>query len=86
MEICDVCKEEVGELQLTKKKDGYHFCFSCSTISWVVKELLQGKDFSQNSYQREGAYKFDYEKLIKVLLEEATKQIKNGKYETDKNR
>lgn len=79
VEICDVCEGEVGVLQLTHKKDGYHFCASCYTISWVVRELEHGKEYLSQEYYQKDSYKFDQDKLIQILLTEAKKQIKNQK-------
>jgi len=82
IEICDICGDEVGDFQKTHQGSltGHHVCFSCGTIRWILREIYHGKDYHKSEYYRKGNYKFDFDKIMKVVIDEAKSQLKNGKY------
>ena len=72
IQSCDICEGEVGELQITDKHE-YHICYACygyRFIAWA--------NANQSDYQKRGHYKFDYDKINKIVLEEMRQQVKAG--------
>jgi hypothetical protein len=72
IQFCDICENEVGELQITDKYDK-HICASCYDyrfIDWATSE--------KSNYQKRGKYKFDFNKINKLVLDEMKRQVKSG--------
>lgn len=72
IQFCDICDNPVGELQITDKYEE-HICFACygyRFIAWANKD--------KTDYQKSGSYKFDYDKINRIVLEEMRRQVKSG--------
>ena len=72
IQFCDICTDAVGEFQLTEKFDK-HICSACygyRFIAWA--------NANKSDYEKKGSYKFDYEKINKIVLEEMKLQVKSG--------
>ena len=72
IQFCDVCENEVGELQITDKYDK-HICFDCYDYRHIVWATSEKSD-----YQKKGSYKFDFDKINKLVLDEMKRQVKTG--------
>ena len=80
--ICDICESEVGSMQLTSRwrKEKRHFCYSCWWVGLAIGELEHGKRSMKDNYYAKGHYKYNFNKLIKTIIDEAKKQTKKGKH------
>jgi hypothetical protein len=71
IQFCDICENEVDELQITDKYDK-HICFKCYDYRLIVMAT------SNPYYDNKGRYKFDINKINELVLDEMKRQVKKG--------